>query len=142
MYPLNLALSWMKLGSTIIDQGLIKVLAHIERAVRQTLIEVCRGQLATHHSRKITYKELWERHSPGRVWGRGCTHEVVRWIVNVSDHDISANRPPLNSLVVRRDTKQPGANWEMWHKSVENPYKSLDHAQEACWLYWPIKRQG
>ena len=118
------------------------MLTSTERAVRQTLIEVCRGELSTHHSRKITYKELWERHSaPGKVWGRGCTHDVVRWIVNISNHDVSASRPPLNALVVRRDTKQPGANWEEWHKSVGKPYKSLAHAQEACWSHWPVPKQ-
>ena len=112
------------------------MLTSTERAVRRTLIAACRGKLSTHHHRKVTYKELWQHHYPGRVWGRGCTHEVVRWIVNISDHDITADRPPLNALVVRRDTKQPGANWAAWHQSAGRPYKSLAHAQDACWAYW------
>lgn len=118
------------------------MLTSVERAVRKTLIQVCRGEQTTHHSRKITYKELWERHSTlGKIWGRGCTPVVVRWIVNLSKYDISAGRPPLNALVVRRDTGQPGASWEQWHKSVGAPYKTLACAQEACWSYWPVPKK-
>lgn len=121
------------------------MLTKFEKAVRQTLIRACRGEIETHHHRKITYKELWEHHAPsGAAWGRGCTSAVVRWIVNISDDDVANNRPPLNALVVRRDTKQPGFSWEEWRKAAGKPFASLPQAQEACWKYWsePKKKRS
>lgn len=116
------------------------MLTDVECAVRQTLIKVCRGEEQTVHRRKINYKSLWEKHSPsGSNWGRGNTSEVVTWIVNISNHDIKHGRPPLNSLVVRVDTGQPGEDWDSWHKEAGSPYESLAHAQAACWVYWPEK---
>lgn len=116
------------------------MLSPIEEEVRKTLIKVCRGDVKTIHRRKITYKELWEKHSSsGGSWGQGCTPEVVGWIVNIPDYDVKAGRPPLNSIVVRKDTGQPGKDWTEWHKSAGSPYESLAHAQAACWVYWPEK---
>lgn len=115
-----------------------KMLSNTEKAVRKDLIKVCRGEVKTFHRRKITYKELWEKHnSGGGSWGRGCTNEVVEWIVNISNYDVAQGRPPLNSLVVRKDKGRPGKDWETWHKSAGSPYESLAHAQAACWVYWP-----
>jgi hypothetical protein len=116
------------------------ILSQTEKAVRETLIKVCRGDEKAIHRRKTTYKGLWEKHnSSGGSWGRGCTSEVVSWIVKISDDDIDKGRPPLNSIVVRKDTGQPGEDWEDWHKSAGSPYESLAHAQAACWVYWPEK---
>jgi len=116
------------------------MLSQTEKAVRKTLITVCRGEKKTVHCKKITYKELWENHSEsGNNWGQGCTPEVVKWIVNISNYDIRQGRPPLNSLVVRKDTGQPGKDWENWHKSTGSLYESLAHAQAACGVYWPEK---
>lgn len=116
------------------------MLTDLEHAVRQTLIKVCRGEEETVHRRKINYKALWEKHSPAnRTWERGNTTEVVDWIVNISNYDVERGRPPLNSLVVRVNTGQPGKNWESWHREVGSPYESLAHAQAACWAYWPEK---
>ncbi len=116
------------------------MLSGTEEAARKTLIKVCRGEEKTFHRRKITYKELWEKHSESDgSWSQGCTPEVVGWIINISDYDVGQGRPPLNSIVVRIDTGQPGENWEDWHKSAGSPYASLAHAQAACWVYWPEK---
>jgi len=116
------------------------MLTELEREVRKTLIKVCRGEIRTTHRRKINYKAVWEKHSPSRgKWGRGHTPEVVEWIVNISNYDIERGRPPLNSLVVRVDTGQPGKDWHLWHKGAGSPYESLAHAQAACWSYWPEK---
>lgn len=116
------------------------MLSQTEESVRKTLIKVCRGKEKTTHHRKITYKELWEKHnSSGGSWGQGCTSKVVDWIVNISYYDVRAGLPPLNSIVVRKDTGEPGEDWEEWHKSEGSPYGSLAHAQTACWAYWPEK---
>ncbi len=110
------------------------MLTNVERAVRKTLIKVCGGEEQTKHRRKINYKALWEKHSaPDRVWGRGNTPEVVSWIVNISNYDVEHGRPPLNSLVVRLGTGQPGKKWDSWHKEAGSPSESLAHAQAAGW---------
>jgi hypothetical protein len=93
-------------------------------AVRQTLIKVCRGEVQTAHRRRINYKALWEKHSPDK-WGQGQTPKVVNWIVPISNYDVEHGRPPLNSLVVRIDTGQPGDDWHDWNKGAGSPYNSL-----------------
>ncbi len=116
------------------------MLSAVEEEVKASLIQVCRGEIKTTHRRKITYKEIWEKHHSGNgKWGRGYTPEVVRWIVNISDYYVKQGYPPLNSIVVRQDTGEPGQNWDDWHKSAGSPYESLAHAQAACWAYWPEK---
>ena len=115
------------------------MLTKLERAVRKTLIKVCRGEVQTAHRRRINYKALWEKHSRDK-WGQGQTPKVVNWIVPISNYDVEHGRPPLNSLVVRIDTGQPGDDWHDWNKGAGSPYKSLEHAQAACWAYWPEKR--
>jgi hypothetical protein len=116
------------------------MLTELEGAVRKTLIKVCRGEIQTVRRRKINYKALWEKHSPsGGNWGQSRTQEVVDWIVNISNYDVEQGRPPLNSLVVRIDTGEPGDEWHSWRKEAGSPYESLAHAQAACWAYWPEK---
>lgn len=115
------------------------MLSQTEINVREVLIEVARGERSTFHYREITYKELWLTQYPGKKWGRGNTSEVVEWIVNISNQDTGKGLPPLNSIVVRKDTKEPGKDWGTWHKSVGSPFESQGHAQAACWAYWPTK---
>lgn len=117
------------------------MLSSLEKKVRKTLVSVCRGEVKIkEHRRKINYKTLWEMHNNSDdSWGRGKTNEVVGWIVNISNDDIEHGRPPLNSLVVRLDTGEPGDDWEGWNKEAGRPYGSLAHAQAACWAYWPEK---
>ena len=115
------------------------MLTQMEINVRKILIEVARGNHSTYHYRKITYKELWLTQYPARTWGRGNTSEVVGWIVNISNQDTDNGLPPLNSIVVRKDTSEPGKDWVTWHKSVGSPFESQGHAQAACWAYWPTK---
>ncbi|OLQ83784.1 hypothetical protein BIT28_20165 [Photobacterium proteolyticum] len=113
------------------------MVSKVEKKVRKTLIKVARGELNTYYFRKITYKELWLTQYPGGAWGQGHTPEVVEWIVNISNADTDNGLPPLNALVVRKDTSEPGKDWKSWHKSVGSPFESQDHAQAACWAYWP-----
>ena len=113
---------------------------NIENKVRKVLIKVARGNMNTYYFRKITYKELWLTQYPTRDFGQGNTKEVVNWIVNISDVDIKNKLPPLNALVVRKDTSEPGDNWASWHKSIGCPFESLSHAQSACWAYWPTSK--
>ncbi|HHE0562686.1 TPA: hypothetical protein ACN351_004779, partial [Vibrio parahaemolyticus] len=113
------------------------MLSKTEKKVRKILIKVARGSLDTYHFRKITYKELWLTQYPKETWGQGHTPEVVEWIVNISNADTDKGLPPLNALVVRKDTSEPGKDWKAWHKSVGSPFESQAHAQAACWAYWP-----
>jgi hypothetical protein len=114
-------------------------MTRIEKEVRKVLIQVARGAFETHHFRKITYKELWLTQYPRGVWGQGHTSEVVDWIVNISNRDTAEGLPPLNAIVVRKDTSEPGKDWKSWHKSVGSLFESQSHAQAACWAYWPCK---
>ena len=109
------------------------------KKVRGILVGVARGEVDTHHYRKIGYKELWLLIYPDGSWGQAYTKEVVDWIVDISDVDVEKGLPPLNSLVVRQDSGQPGVDWEAWHKEAGSPFESLSHAQAACWAYWPTK---
>ncbi len=115
------------------------MLTSTEKKVRKTLIRVARGELNTYHHRKITYKELWLTQYPKGTWGQGHTPEVVEWIVNISDKDTKKGLPPLNAIVVRKDTIEPGKDWKSWHRSAGSPFESQAHAQAACWAYWPSK---
>ena len=84
-----------------------RMLTSLEKAVRQTLIRACQGQIETYHHRKITYKVLWEHHAPpGADWGPHCISTVVRWIVNISDYDIANGRPPS-----RRESQHEGGEF-------------------------------
>ena len=111
-------------------------LSEIEIEVRNYLISVSKGIIENRHSSKAMYKEVWNLIYPSRRFGRGNTNEVVDWIVNISDFDISLGRPPLNSIVVRGDTGMPGTNWDEWKKYSDTKYKNAEEAQEACWTYW------
>lgn len=115
------------------------MLNSIEKKVRKILIQVARGERETYHHRKITYKELWLTQHPDGTWGRGNTPEVVEWIVNISNRDTENGLPPLNSIVVRKDTSEPGEDWKTWHRDAGSPFESQSHAQAACWAYWPSK---
>ena len=115
------------------------MLTKTEKRVRAILIKVARGTFSTHHYRKITYQELWLTQYSGETWGRGKTSEVVDWIVNISNQDTAKGLPPLNAIVVRKDTSEPGKDWATWHKSVGSPFESQGHAQAACWAYWPTE---
>ncbi|MCG8564015.1 MAG: hypothetical protein MI747_02935 [Desulfobacterales bacterium] len=115
------------------------MLTQVEQDVRDILIKVARGIFTTHHYRKITYKELWLSQYPNQTWGRGNTAEVVDWIVNISDQDTAKGLPPLNSIVVRKDTGEPGDSWDGWHRNAGSPFESQGHAQAACWAYWPTE---
>ncbi len=55
---------------------------------------------------------------------------------NISDYDTAFGRPPLNALVVRGDTGEPGDSWEVWRKGSDSPYKTLKEAWKACWEFW------
>lgn len=115
------------------------MLSKIEKAVRKVLVRVARCDFKTYHHRKITYKELWLTQYPQNIWGQGNTQEVVKWIVDISDQDIKKGLPPLNAIVVRKDTSEPGKDWLSWHKETGSPFESQAHAQAACWAYWPCK---
>ncbi|GAA4649335.1 hypothetical protein GCM10023116_16090 [Kistimonas scapharcae] len=115
-------------------------LSKIERSVRKYLIRVCKGYEKTHHLKKVTYKEVWEHVYPNVPWGQIRTNDVVAWIVKISEHDLPKGRPPLNSIVVRKDTGMPGEKWESWKEYWEEknyliPFNTMEEAQAACWDY-------
>jgi len=108
--------------------------------VHQILIKVAMGkEKKIKYSKRITYKELWEKIHPETPWipknFRKLTGVVVDWIVDISNDNIEKNEPPLNSLVVRSDTGMPGYDWTLWAKSKASIYKTAKKAQEACWEY-------
>ena len=118
------------------------MLTIIERAVRQTLIRVYRGEIQQpKFPRRIGYKALWKRHSSrNAVWNRGKhLDDVVKWIIHISNYDEAHNPPcpPLNSIVIRLDTGQPGKGWKEWNMHHRRPYSSITEAQNACWAKWP-----
>ena len=114
-------------------------ISSVEKKVRDFLINVAKGQVATRHEKKAMYKEVWDLVYPSRQFGRGNTNEVVEWIVNISNYDTDNGKPPLNSLVVRGDTGMPGASWEEWKNQSGVLFENAEEAQQACWNYWNNK---
>ena len=112
-----------------------------EQRVRDILIRVAKGRVRTNRVGFISYKELWTKLSR-RTWGRGLKHEVVQWITRISAFDLSQERPPLNELVVRKGSTEPGEPWDSIKSylvdkfEVSVTYASHSDAQEACWRYW------
>jgi len=106
--------------------------------VRQLLIKVAMGkEKEIKYSKRITYKELWEKIHPEMLWMpenfRKLTRIVVGWIVDISDKNLENEEPPLNSLVVRSDTGMPGDDWKSWAEAEDCIYETADKAQNACW---------
>jgi predicted HNH restriction endonuclease len=105
------------------------------------LMEVAKGNLKTDRVRLISYKEFWEKISREK-WGQARVPEIVRIIFPISVFEIIHSRPPLNELVVRKDTAVSGDNWNDTRRGLEKqsarsvPYLSHREAQEACWRYW------
>ena len=109
-------------------------LSETELKVRKFLISVSKGRKRnTRHSKRATYKEVWNRIYPEREFGQGNTKEIVNWIVKISNYDTENGRLPLNSLVVRQDTGEPGDGWEDWQNNSSTKYRTLEAAQDACW---------
>ncbi|MDO9177448.1 MAG: hypothetical protein Q7U16_03820 [Agitococcus sp.] len=116
-------------------------LSKTEIKVRKYLIRVLEGKEDTRHEGLAMYKEVWNHIYPTRPFGRGNTNEVVDWIVNISNFDTSGKgggiKPPLNSIVVRGDTKEPGVSWELWRVNTSAyKNKTLEEAQQECRDYW------
>ena len=118
-----------------------KELLTVENQVRNYLIDVSRGKYPKNrHDNLATYKETWKVIYPSKVFGRGNANEVVDWIVNISNVDLKNDAPPLNSLVVRGDTKKPGVSWETWRDQSGTKFKNVEDAQNACWKHsWKKK---
>ncbi len=115
------------------------MLSEKEIKVKEILIDVAKGKIKTHHPKKIAYKELWLKIYPEKVWGQKYANEVVEWIVNISNTDVINNLPPLNSIVVRKDTGQPGEGWNEWlheNKKATRLYRTVNRAQKACWKHY------
>lgn len=71
----------------------------------------------------------------------GKAHKMVPMILNISEYELRKGRPPLNELVVRGDTGEPGEEWKVIRRALESrgvlvPYSSHGEAQEACRRYW------
>lgn len=117
------------------------VLDGVETKVRRKLIAVAQGELDTHKSGYISYKELW-RTITRKSWNQSRARKIVSWITRVSAFDLQNGRPPLNELVVRINEFVPTEPWssiKAYLKSqfgVVAPYGSHEEAQEACWKYW------
>jgi len=116
-------------------------LSNKEQRVRDILVRVAEGRVRTHRVGFISYKELWTKLSR-KTWGRARKDEIVRWITHISAFDLSQGRPPLNELVVRKGTTEPGERWDSIKSylvdkfEVSVTYASHSDAQEACWRYW------
>jgi hypothetical protein len=127
---------YKQLSNNLEDEQDDSILSETELNVRNFLIKVCKGEVETRHERKAMYKEVWLNINPSRPFGRGNTDEVVGWVVNISNFDNDNSRPPLNSLVVRGDTKMPSEGWEEWRINSNTKYETVEEAQQACWDYW------
>lgn len=117
----------------------------IQDVIEEYLAALARGERRdVLHSRRVTYKELWEVANPTIPWGnenfRELTRRVVGWVADIAHRDVSSGRPPRNSLVVCKDTGLPGHDWESWaqENGVLVDYPTPEAAQQACWDYpWP-----
>ena len=127
------------------DIAIIK-LTYQERKARALLIRVAKGLVNTHKIGLISYKEFW-RAIDRRSWGRARKDEIVKIVSNISTCELRNARPPLNELVVRKDSHLPGEPWEnikQYHEErygVDVPYTSHRDAQEACWKFWALKNK-
>jgi predicted HNH restriction endonuclease len=116
-------------------------LSSLESRVRSILIKVAQGNVLTHKPGLISYKELWERFS-SRKWGRARKDEIVPVIVRISAFELEHGRAPLNELVVRKGSNEPGEPWTRIRRHLKRDYQvspmyaSHFEAQEACWKYW------
>jgi predicted HNH restriction endonuclease len=112
-----------------------------ELRVRSILISVAKAKAITHTPGLISYKELWESIS-SKKWGRSRKDEIVPMIVRISAHELEHGRVPLNELVVRKRTNEPGYSWTGIQNDLRQDfglpttYHSHFEAQEACWKYW------
>jgi len=132
------------------------VLSSIENKIREILVDTAKGNLKTHKSGLITYKELWQKISR-KKWGMRRTSTIVPMILKISVIEVSNRRPPLNELVVNRKIGEPGEAWSRIKRGLERTfrpnrdphavglggignlkvsYSSHLEAQKACWDYW------
>jgi hypothetical protein len=127
-------LNWPDVKAILPDDG--------RTLLADVLSRTSRGEFSTTHEKCLTYKEAWESVCPHEPWTpenfRKCTRQVVNWIVEISNEDIEAGRPPRNALVVRADTGMPGKDWQSWARAsgVTKTYPNAKAAQAACWAYW------
>ena len=121
-------------------------LTYQEKKARALLIRVAKGLVNTHKIGLISYKEFW-RVIDRRPWGRAKKDEIVNIVSNISTYELQNERPPLNELVVRKDSHLPGEPWEnikQQHEDqyrVDVPYTSHRDAQEACWKFWALENK-
>jgi len=117
-----------------------------EKIAKELLVKVAKGFVNTHKTGLISYKEFWEAIDK-RPWGRARKNEIVNIISNISTYELQNERPPLNELVVRKDSHEPGQPWKKIkqyhekHYGLDVPYKSHREAQEACWKFWGLKNK-
>ncbi len=112
---------------------------------REILLKVASGELKKRRCGLIGYKEFWEEYISDTVeqpWGQIHSKDIVELIGPITSNEIKAGRPPLNCIVVRSDTKEPGEPIELvrnYHHritGIQFSYNSWQEAQEACWAYW------
>ena len=121
-------------------------LTNPEKKAKELLVKVAKGLVNTHKSGLISYKEFWKA-IDRRPWGRARKNEIVSIVSNISTYELQNKRPPLNELVVRKDSHVPGEPWENIkqyheeHYGVDVPYSSHREAQEACWKFWALRNK-
>ena len=108
------------------------------------LIDVAKGttHLQLTYGNRISYMELYEAlGAPFGAWSPSIRIKATRFIeeivIEISDANIANGEPPLNAIVVRKDTGLPGPGWNDWAK--RNVYKKTpQQAQNEVFNHpWP-----
>lgn len=114
-----------------------------EKKARTLLIDVAKGAIETRFPRLIGYKEFWKHIFPDETWGQALGKRLTPIVSKISAFELEHGRAPLNELVVRMDTREPGYDWDDLRNGFHNDFnvplavfESHAAAQRACWDVW------